>query len=453
MPKRISVVSTEDGSGEPFDELFRQLAGRARIDALNEMAWELRTSNRRRALALARYAIQLADRGSRPYLSGVAFGHNTLALCHWIEDDFRKALPLAERAYALFKRARDTKGIGSAATVLGLIHWKRDNAEAAWDAWQEAYDRFRQIDYESGTANSLMNLALLLRRDGQLDAARSHYLTALKGMHRENNLMGAANIQNNIGVIDLELGHWAEAATRFRKAFLAQRKLQNFRAASNALCNMAVSSLRRGHCRRAEALLRLHERYYSFGGFTVPAPVAELAWIEYHLHPDCHNADLQEALRRATELKARNTDETTAFKLANLLPDIHERLGQTSDVVATYKELVRLHEQRFTRQGQFRLRKGHVVEASQSVLKETPTPPKTPLNPVSLLTRRQRKIFHLLGKGLLNKEIAHELGISPHTVQAHRRQIAEKLGISGYCLKQLAIGTVQNGNGLPSAPA
>lgn len=66
MPTKSSKVNTEDDSGEPFDELFRHLAGRARIDALNEMAWEFRTSNRRRAVALAHYAIQLADRGSRP---------------------------------------------------------------------------------------------------------------------------------------------------------------------------------------------------------------------------------------------------------------------------------------------------------------------------------------------------------------------------------------------------
>lgn len=357
---------------------------------------------------------------------------------------------MAERAYTLFKRARDIKGIGSATTVLGLIHWKLDNPEAAWDVWQESYDRFRQIDYESGTANSLMNLALLLRRDGQLDAARSYYETALAGMQREGNLMGVANIQNNIGVIDLELGHWAAAAACFRKAFLGQRKLQNFRAASNALCNMAVASLRRGHCRRAEALLLLHEKYYTFGGFNVTSPVAELAWIEYHVHPDCPKADLQEALRRARNLSSRNLDETSAFKLANLLPRIHERLGHTQEVVTALKELVRLHEQRFTRQAQFRLRKGRVLQTTHSVLKQTPSASPTPLNPVSLLTKRQQKIFQLLGKGLLNKEIADQLGISPHTVQAHRRQIAEKLGISGYCLKQLAIGTVQNHSAPPS---
>jgi DNA-binding NarL/FixJ family response regulator len=445
MGKGSTGVIKGNGSEEPFDELCRQLTGRARIDALNELAWELRTSNRKRAIALAKYAIRCADKGSRPYLSGIAFGHNTLALCHWIEDDFQAALPLAKRANALFKRARDNKGIGSATTVLGLIHWQLGNLEAAWDAWQESYDRFQHIGYASGTANSLMNLALLLRHDGQLDSARSHYLTALDMMHRESNQMGVANIQNNIGVIDLELGHWEAAAGWFRKAFLGQSKLQNFRAASNALCNMAVSSLRSGNCRRAEALLRLHEKYYSYGDFTAPSPIAELAYIEYHLHPQCHNPDLQEALRRAAELGGRSLDASNAFKLAHLMPQIRERLGQYHEAIAAFKKLIYLHEKRFTTQAQFRLRKRLDAQASASVLKETSSTPQTPLNPVSLLTKRQQKIFHFLGQGLLNKEIAHELGISPHTVQAHRRQIAEKLGISGYCLKQLAIGTVQSG--------
>jgi DNA-binding CsgD family transcriptional regulator len=42
------------------------------------------------------------------------------------------------------------------------------------------------------------------------------------------------------------------------------------------------------------------------------------------------------------------------------------------------------------------------------------------------LTVRQREIFVLLGKGLTSKEIAHQLNISFHTVEAHRKSIAKK---------------------------
>lgn len=46
------------------------------------------------------------------------------------------------------------------------------------------------------------------------------------------------------------------------------------------------------------------------------------------------------------------------------------------------------------------------------------------------LTSRQREIVALIATGLGTKEIAHQLGISPKTVETHRSQIMERLGIS-----------------------
>jgi DNA-binding CsgD family transcriptional regulator len=45
------------------------------------------------------------------------------------------------------------------------------------------------------------------------------------------------------------------------------------------------------------------------------------------------------------------------------------------------------------------------------------------------LTVRETEVLTLVAKGLLNKEIADQLGISLHTVISHRKNIASKLGI------------------------
>jgi len=55
------------------------------------------------------------------------------------------------------------------------------------------------------------------------------------------------------------------------------------------------------------------------------------------------------------------------------------------------------------------------------------------------LSDREYEIFLLIGHGLMSKEIGEKLGISPQTVQAHRRNIAEKLGTAGSELMQLAL--------------
>jgi DNA-binding NarL/FixJ family response regulator len=55
------------------------------------------------------------------------------------------------------------------------------------------------------------------------------------------------------------------------------------------------------------------------------------------------------------------------------------------------------------------------------------------------LTPREAEIFALIGEGLTSKEIASRLDLSEHTVQAHRKRMARKLGTNGTELVQRAI--------------
>lgn len=48
---------------------------------------------------------------------------------------------------------------------------------------------------------------------------------------------------------------------------------------------------------------------------------------------------------------------------------------------------------------------------------------------VAALTRRERDVLEGLAQGLPNKSIAYDLGISPRTVEIHRANVMEKLGV------------------------
>jgi DNA-binding NarL/FixJ family response regulator len=55
----------------------------------------------------------------------------------------------------------------------------------------------------------------------------------------------------------------------------------------------------------------------------------------------------------------------------------------------------------------------------------------SPEQGLQTLTVREREILSLIGLGLINREIAARLQVSPRTVETHRRNIIAKVGVSG----------------------
>ena len=72
--------------------------------------------------------------------------------------------------------------------------------------------------------------------------------------------------------------------------------------------------------------------------------------------------------------------------------------------------------------------------------------PATPSFPLDRLTDREMEVFELLGQAKGNHDIASQLGISTRTVDVHRANIREKLGLEdGNALTRHAIRWVEVG--------
>ncbi len=68
---------------------------------------------------------------------------------------------------------------------------------------------------------------------------------------------------------------------------------------------------------------------------------------------------------------------------------------------------------------------------TRALLKDlTPSPP-TGMHPVEPLTPRDIEVLRLIAQGYTNREAADALGISVRTVESHRANIMDKLGLRG----------------------
>jgi len=67
--------------------------------------------------------------------------------------------------------------------------------------------------------------------------------------------------------------------------------------------------------------------------------------------------------------------------------------------------------------------------ASKRLIERVTRVEEAPAGPLEGLTARQREILKLIAEGVHTKEIAHRLGLSAKTVESHRAQIMQRLGI------------------------
>ena len=72
---------------------------------------------------------------------------------------------------------------------------------------------------------------------------------------------------------------------------------------------------------------------------------------------------------------------------------------------------------------------GPAVSAGQAcAYRRTGADPVRGIPRLDLLTNREKEVLLLLGTGLGNRELAHELHIAERTVKAHVARIVQKLG-------------------------
>lgn len=67
--------------------------------------------------------------------------------------------------------------------------------------------------------------------------------------------------------------------------------------------------------------------------------------------------------------------------------------------------------------------------ASRRLVERVVRPAEAAAGPLDALTPRQREILKLIAEGVHTKEIAHRLNLSAKTVESHRAQIMDRLGI------------------------
>ncbi len=238
---------------------------RARVDALNERAWELRMLDAPRSAEVAAEALALAE--AEGYAAGTALALRTLGTHDYlVRADYDGALVRFHRAVALLDASDDARGRGDVLNGIGNVHWRRGEYPDAMRLHLQALELQRAQGDRPGEGHSLNALGNVSYHLGDYGQALDYYQASLKLREEIGDTVGVAYCLNNVGNIHGQMGE-SRRALEYMLQALSIKEGADPRAAGISMLNVGSAYAELGDDERAlEYMQRAAVRLRETGG-------------------------------------------------------------------------------------------------------------------------------------------------------------------------------------------
>ncbi len=362
-------------------------------------------------------ALQLEGGGnSRPRARSL----RALALLAWVMDDFGEAESRARAALQAFSEGGDSLGVASTLRVLAHAARAQGRFRRAASLLRQGLRHYREAGHAWGVAVSYSSLALVALAEGRPRAARSLVGEALALYRACGDPWGVAVCLQQMGQAEHLQGRPHEAWGLLQQALAGFRQLQDKIGVASTLAHLgavAGSLHQTGTARQMyRESLRLRWAMGSHRG------IAECLEGLALLSPDPRQA--ARWLAAAEALRAQVGSPPPVPDRARLQAARHRArvCGCAPDPArAPFLPLA-------------------------EVVGEALAEPQT-----AHLSPREREVAERIARGLTNRDIAGELGVSERTVDSHVQHILNKLGFRSRT--QIAAWAVERGMATPADAA
>jgi serine/threonine-protein kinase PknK len=356
-----------------------QVSAAARAKALEGVGWLIFESDERdEAVTAAREGLKLSDEARL----GGAVRAKFLDILGWKamqQGDRERAKELLEESLKLRRDAKDELGIADALLGLGGAFDSPDDRKRAKELHEEGIVLCRKLGYVPTLARHLFSLGytLLLEGDYERGAALNEEAAA---QFREHGYQSDLEfILDNLGWAALLQGDYERARSNYRESLMLCKELGTMTVASESLEGLGCICVAEGATKRASRL---------FG--------------------------VAEALREAVGIEHMPEEDTWREPY---LAAARSRLDEASWEEAWAEGRVMSMEQAIE----------YALSEEKPVTPPSPESEQPSSDEPPNLTRREKEVAILVGRGLTNRQIASELVLSEHTVHHHVTNILRKL--------------------------
>jgi signal transduction histidine kinase len=226
----------------------------ARVDALVDLAWAIRFSERERSKQLATEARELSiSIGDK---RGQAWAARTLCMTTASTDTLRDVMALAEEAKTLFDEVGDQRGRAGARDFLAGIHEFLGDGSVGLDLAFEALSIAQEIDDPVRQGYALCNVGGILTATGDVAAGIARWREALDLFGSVGDAHGIGRICERLSEFYREQGNLDEALVYARRLLDTAERAGDDANRATALAALGELEQEQEHYRAAERLFR-----------------------------------------------------------------------------------------------------------------------------------------------------------------------------------------------------
>ncbi|MCC5806593.1 MAG: tetratricopeptide repeat-containing sensor histidine kinase [Opitutales bacterium] len=320
----------------------------AKVDALNDAAWEARTRDPGEAIQRCLEAWRLAVEAR--YADGEAYARSTLGLCHWIRRNYREALQEAIAARSLFEQSGNRMGLARTLNVVGLTFWHLGDYAHALEGFMGAHRIYREANHLAGMANQMGNIAAIRATMGEYDGALEAYRESIRIMEAAGNQHGLSDAVHNTGETLARTGQLEEAREYLQRAMDLKASISDWSGFLGSAVSTSQALLQLGRVEEAEACVDAAYEAVARLGLEKAPPHVRVARAQ--VVAERGDATALAGAIELTEGALADLREGGEWEVAHnayiLLSDLCERSGDTAKALRTLRGLVGMQRERFS---------------------------------------------------------------------------------------------------------
>jgi predicted ATPase/DNA-binding CsgD family transcriptional regulator len=309
--------------------------------------------------------------------------------------------------------------------ALGVLSHSLYQFDRATSYHTEALRLWRALDDRVGMAQALFDIGWQQFEEMHLGQAREYARKSLVLARVEGNQQAIARALLLGAIAATEAGLIEEAIPALEESLVLFREVGDTGNMALAMSNLARAEGERGNHERAKPLLRDAVRFQvQLGNFIdVIGPLVALGFMAMHAQVQPEGARCAAQVFGVMTAWIEQIGEASPWAVGPLqlsIKQVTTMLG--ADIFA----------QAFDEGKQMTL--ADVVQLAEQITAPTPAvtlpSPPHPAPAHARLSVRELEVLRLVATGLTNAQVAHQLSVTPRTVNAHLTAIYSKLGVT-----------------------